>query len=109
MVGTRGVVAERFSLGSSQPKLRAGRRKHIADGPEGAASMGASKAKVAPRVCAQQRDSYLGRVHRPRMTQFSAAQRRKNVDEAAARGVMGIRGVVAERFSLGSSQPKPRA
>ena len=51
-MGTRGVVAERFSLGSSQPKPRAGRRKHIADGPQGAASMGASKAKVAPRVCA---------------------------------------------------------
>jgi hypothetical protein len=47
-MGTRGVVAERFSLGSSQPKPRAGRRKHIADGPQGAASMGASKAKVDP-------------------------------------------------------------
>ena len=52
MMGTRGVVAERFSLGSSQPKPRAGRRKHIADGPQGAASRGASKAKVAPRVYA---------------------------------------------------------
>jgi hypothetical protein len=57
VMGTRGVVAERFRLGSSQPKRRAGRRKHIADGPEGAASMGASKAKVAPRVYARQRDS----------------------------------------------------
>ncbi len=28
--------------------MGAGRRKHIADGPEGAASRGASKAKVAP-------------------------------------------------------------
>ena len=27
-----------FSLGSSQPKTRAGRRKHIADGPKGVAS-----------------------------------------------------------------------
>ena len=32
--------------GSSQPKPRVGRRTHIADGPEGAASRGASKAKV---------------------------------------------------------------
>ena len=43
-----GVVTERFSLGSGQPKPRAGRRKHIADGPEGAASRSASKAKVEP-------------------------------------------------------------
>ena len=35
-------------FGSSQPKPRAWRRKHIADGPEGAASRGASKAKVDP-------------------------------------------------------------
>ena len=76
VMGTRGVVAERFSLGSSQPKPRAGRRKHIADGPQGAASMGASKAKVAPRVCALPRESHLGRAHRPRMTQTSAAKRR---------------------------------
>jgi hypothetical protein len=44
---------EGFRVGSSQPKPWAGRRKHIADGPEGAASRGASKAKVdPPRVCA---------------------------------------------------------
>ena len=43
-----GVLAERFRLGSSQPEPRAWRRKHIADGPEGAASRGASKAKVDP-------------------------------------------------------------
>jgi hypothetical protein len=43
------------------------------------------------------------------MTHFSATQRRKDVDEAAARGVMGIRGVVEELSKLGSSQPKPRA
>jgi hypothetical protein len=29
-----------------------------------------------PSVCALPRGSYLGRVHRPRMTHFSAAQRR---------------------------------
>jgi len=38
----------RFRLGSSQPKARVWRRKHIADGPKGAASTGASKAKVDP-------------------------------------------------------------
>ena len=43
-----GLVSERFSIGPSQPKPRAGRRKHIADGPEGAASRCASKAKVEP-------------------------------------------------------------
>ena len=42
------MVAELSSHGSSQPKPRAGRRKRIADGPEGAASRGASKAKVDP-------------------------------------------------------------
>ncbi len=42
------MVAKQFSLGSSQPKPRARRRKHIADGPKGAASRGASKAKVDP-------------------------------------------------------------
>ena len=41
-------MVERFNLGSSQPKPRAGRRKHIADDPQGAASRGASKAKVDP-------------------------------------------------------------
>jgi hypothetical protein len=56
---TSGVVAERFSLGSSQPKPRAGRRKHIADGPEGAASRGASKAKVDPPKRAD-RESWEG-------------------------------------------------
>ena len=45
----------------------------------------------SPRVCERQRDSYLGRVHRPRMTHFSAAKRREDVDEAAARGVIGTR------------------
>ena len=44
-VAARGVVAKPFSLGSGQPRPRAGRRKHIADGPQGAASRGASKAK----------------------------------------------------------------
>ena len=39
----------------------------------------------------RQRDSYLGRVHRPRMTHFSAAKRHEDVDEVAARGVMGTR------------------
>ena len=38
------------------------------------------------------------------MTHFSAAQRRKDVDEMAARSVMGTRGLVTERFSLGSSR-----
>jgi len=33
-------------FGSSQPKPRAGRRKHIADGLKGAVSRGASNAKV---------------------------------------------------------------
>ena len=55
--GTRGVVANRFSLGSGQPKPRAGRRKHIADGSKGAASMGASKAKADPSGCVRQRGS----------------------------------------------------
>ena len=41
--------------------------------------------------CALQRDSYFGRVHRARMTYFSAAKRREDVDETAARGVMGTR------------------
>ena len=49
-------LAELFSLGSSRRLtlqglrgvLGAGRRKHIADGPKGAASMGASKAKADP-------------------------------------------------------------
>ena len=59
--GADGVVAERFRLGSRQPKPRAGRRKHIADGPEGAASRGASKAKVDPPKRA---DRESGRVHR---------------------------------------------
>jgi len=36
VMGTRGVVAKPFSLGSGQPRPQAGRRKHIADGPEGA-------------------------------------------------------------------------
>ena len=52
LVFERGGVWRSFSaadlekFGSSQPKPRAGRRKHIADGPQGAASRGASKAKV---------------------------------------------------------------
>jgi hypothetical protein len=46
---------ERFKIGSSQPKPWTGRRKHIADGPEGAASRGASKAKVDPRIRAAAR------------------------------------------------------
>ena len=56
-----GVVAERFRLGSSQPKPQAERRKHIADGPEGAANRGTSKAKVDPPKRA---DRESGRVHR---------------------------------------------
>jgi hypothetical protein len=43
------------------------------------------------------------------MTHFSAAKRREDVDEVAARGVMGTSGLVVNRFSLGSSQPKLRA
>ena len=42
------MVAELSSLGSNQPEPRAWRRKHIADGPEGAASRGANKAKDGP-------------------------------------------------------------
>ena len=41
-----GSAAYVEKFGSSQPKPRARRRKHIADGPEGAASRGANKAKV---------------------------------------------------------------
>jgi hypothetical protein len=37
----------------------------------------------------RRRGSYLGRVHRPRMTRFSTAQRREDVDEVAAHGVVG--------------------
>jgi hypothetical protein len=33
----------------------------------------------------RQRDSKLGRAHRPRMTHFSAAKRHEDVDEVAAR------------------------
>ena len=102
--GTRGVVANRFSLGSGQPKPRAGRRKHIADGPKGAASMGASKAKAAPSGCVWQRGSCKWEGPSSRMTQTSAAKRREGVDEVAARGVLGTRGVAANRFSLGSGR-----
>jgi len=38
VMGTRRRGGEPLSLGSSQPKPRAWRRKHIADGPKGAAS-----------------------------------------------------------------------
>ena len=37
-----------LKFGSGQPKHWEVRRKHITDGPKGAASMGASKAKVDP-------------------------------------------------------------
>ncbi len=95
------MVAERFNLGSSQPKPRAGRRKHIADGPQGAASRGASKAKVDPpkRRSASARFVQIGRAivsHDP----FSAAKRR--FCEHAGWWEAG--GVVAERFNLGSSR-----
>jgi hypothetical protein len=69
--GTRGVVAKRFSLGSGQPKPRAGRRKHIADGPKGAASRGASKAKADPSGCVRQRGSCKWEGPSSRMTHFS--------------------------------------
>ena len=98
------MVAKPFSLGSSQPKPRAGRRKHIADGPQGAASRGASKAKVDPRGCVRQRGSCKWEGPSSRMAQTSAAKRREGVDEVAARGVLGTRGVVAKRFSLGSGR-----
>ncbi len=61
VMGVGRVLAEQFSLGSSQPKPWAGRRKHIADGPEGAASRGANKAKVdTPRLSAAARVVILG-------------------------------------------------
>jgi hypothetical protein len=50
-------------FGSSQPKPRAGRRKHIANGPQGAAGRGASKAKVdPPRILARCRAGFCSRI-----------------------------------------------
>jgi hypothetical protein len=78
---------ERFRLGSSQPKPWAGRRKHIADGPEGAASRGASKAKVDPRIRAAARCvKWEGhRLACPKLQPRSGA----SASFAKTRGVMG--------------------
>ena len=77
---------ELFRLGSSQPKPQAGRR-HIADGPQGAASRGASKAKVDPRIRASARGvKWEGhRLPCPKLQPRSGV----SASFAETRGVMG--------------------
>ena len=60
VMGTRRRGGEPLSLGSSQPKPRAWRRKHIADGPEGAASRARARQRLTLQGFARCR---AGRAH----------------------------------------------
>jgi len=84
--GTPRPLASQFSAALRLVDLRVGeKRREDADEVAERGLMGAKRRDGGtvqswvkpevdpPRVCARQRASYLGRVHRPRMTHFSAA------------------------------------